>query len=149
MTMIREATAADLDAWLALRLRLWPVTPIDEHRREVAQQLAEPARFVALLAFDDGGRAVGFAEAALRADPVNGCLTSPVAFLEGIYVLPAAQRRGIARALCAAIERWAVARGCTELGSDALLDNGASHGFHRAIGFAPTERVVFYRKELK
>lgn len=146
--LIRAATAADVDAWLALRTRLWPATPLAEHQWELAQQLAAPARFVALLAFDENGRAAGFAEAALRADPVNGCATSPVAFLEGIYVEEAAQRRGIGRALCAAIERWAVARGCTELASDALIENGASHDFHRSIGFAPTERVIFYRKEL-
>jgi aminoglycoside 6'-N-acetyltransferase I len=146
---IRAATPQDAGEWLALRMKLWPMTPADEHRNELAQQLADPARFAALLALDDNGRAVGFAEAALRADYVNGCASSPVAFLEGIYVEPSRQRRGIARALCAAIERWAVARGCTELASDAQIENGASHHFHHAIGFTPTERVVFYRKELK
>ncbi len=145
---IRAATADDTDAWLALRARLWPLTPESDHRHEIAQQLADPARFVALLACDESGRAIGFAEAALRTDYVNGCETSPVAFLEGIYVLPAAQRRGVARALAAAVGRWAVSRGCRELASDALLENEASHRFHRAIGFTPTERVVFYRKEL-
>ena len=144
---IRAATAADAEPWLALRARLWPATPLDEHRHEIAQQLAEPRRFLALLAVADG-RPVGFAEAALRVDPVNGCLTSPVAFLEGIYVEAARQRRGIARELCRAVERWAVAQGCTELASDALLENAASQDFHRAVGFAPTERVVFYRKPL-
>lgn len=146
---IRQATAADLAAWLALRAKLWPMTPADEHRHELEQQLADPQRFVALLAFDDQGQPIGFAEAALRADYVNGCTTSPVAFLEGIYVEPGAQRRGTARALCAVVERWAAARGCTELASDAHVENSASHDFHRAIGFTPTERVVFYRKELK
>jgi aminoglycoside 6'-N-acetyltransferase I len=146
---IRAATAADVDAWLSLRLKLWPATPIDDHRRELMQQLAEPRRCIALLAFDDGGRAVSFVEAALRSDCVNGCTSSPVAFLEGIYVEPARQRRGIARALCVAVERWALALGCTELASDALIENSASHEFHHAVGFTPTERVVFYRKELK
>ncbi len=146
--LIRVATEADVDTWLRLRTMLWPATPVDEHRSELARQLASPARFVALLALDDSGRAVGFAEAALRNDFVNGCATSPVAFLEGIYVEPKAQRRGTARALCAAVERWAAAQGCTELASDALVENGASHDFHRSIGFAPTERVIFYRKEL-
>jgi aminoglycoside 6'-N-acetyltransferase I len=146
--MIRAATADNAGSWLALRTQLWPLTPEREHQSEIAQQLAEPARFVALLAFDGAGRAVGFAEAALRADYVNGCETSPVAFLEGIYVEPAAQRRGIARDLATAVERWAVAKGCRELASDAQIDNHVSHDFHRAVGFAETERVVFYRKEI-
>jgi aminoglycoside 6'-N-acetyltransferase I len=146
--LIRVATEADVDAWLSLRTRLWPATPVAQHRSELAQQLASPARFVALLALDDSGRAVGFAEAARRNDFVNGCATSPAAFLEGIFVEPKAQRRGTARALCAAVERWAVANGCTELASDALIGNAASDDFHRSIGFTPTERVIFYRKEL-
>jgi aminoglycoside 6'-N-acetyltransferase I len=149
MVAIRAATAADVDVWLALRAKLWAATPLDAHRVEVAQQLAEPTRFAALLALGGDGRAIGLAEAALRVDPVNGCLTSPVAFLEGLFVEPSHRRRGTARALCAAVERWALAHGCTELGSDALLENGASHAFHRAVGFTPTERVVFYRKEVK
>jgi aminoglycoside 6'-N-acetyltransferase I len=35
------------------------------------------------------------------------------------------------------------------LASDALLDNGASHAMHRALGFEETERVVFFRKPLE
>ncbi len=146
---IRAVTAADAEAWLALRARLWPLTPIDEHRREIAQQLAQPERYCALLACSEAGGAVGFAEASLRADHVNGCDTSPVAFLEGIYCDPGLRRRGVARGLVAAVERWAVAHGCRELASDAQVEHAASHDFHRAIGFAETERVVFFRKELK
>jgi aminoglycoside 6'-N-acetyltransferase I len=38
--------------------------------------------------------------------------------------------------------------GCTELASDALLDNQASHAMHEALGFAETERVVYFLKPL-
>lgn len=93
-------------------------------------------------------RAIGCAEATVRVDFVNGCLASPVAFLEGIFVEPAQQRRGIARARCAVLERWAVARGGTELASDAPFENDAGRDFHRSVGFTPTERVIFYQKEL-
>ena len=34
----------------------------------------------------DGETGMGFAEASIRHDYVNGCETSPVVFLEGIYV---------------------------------------------------------------
>jgi aminoglycoside 6'-N-acetyltransferase I len=84
----------------------------------------------------------------LRFDYVNGCSTSPVGFLEGLYVREAARRRGVARGLVAAVELWASERGCTELASDALLVNAQSQKAHRAIGFAETERVVFFRKPL-
>ncbi len=146
---IGQASAKDVDDWLALRIRLWPNTSLDAHRSEIAQQLRDPRRFVALLARLDSGEAVGFAEVALRVDPVNGCDRSPVAFLEGIFVEPGQRRRGAARALCTAAERWAADRDCAEFASDALLDDIASRNFHQAVGFLPTERVIFFRKELK
>jgi aminoglycoside 6'-N-acetyltransferase I len=94
------------------------------------------------------GTVTGFAEAALRNDYVNGCETSPVAFVEGIYVAPEHRKADVARALCEAIAAWGREQGCTELASDALEDNVQSHDFHRAIGFEETERVVYFRKAL-
>lgn len=92
--------------------------------------------------------AVGFVEAALRTDYVNGTSTSPVAFLEGLYVRPECRHRGIARAMVDAVVAWARDCGCRELASDALLDNAGSHAMHRALGFVETERVVCFRREL-
>ena len=112
----------------------------------MAAQLAAPQRFAAFLAHRD--QPVGFAEAALRSDHVNGTSSSPVAFLEGIYVRPAARRQGVAAELVAAVSRWAREAGCNELASDALLDNEISHSVHRALGFEETERVVYFRKRL-
>lgn len=79
---------------------------------------------------------------------VNGTESSPVAFLEGIYVVPEARRTGIAASLVSAVCRWAQNAGCQELASDALLENQVSHAAHRALGFEETERVVFFRKAL-
>jgi aminoglycoside 6'-N-acetyltransferase I len=146
---IRQASTNDVDDWLALRIRLWPNTSLNDHRREITQQLRDHKRFLPLLAQRDSGETVGFAEVALRVDPVNGCDGSPVAFIEGIYVEPAHRRKGVARELCETAERWAKAHGCSEFASDALLDDIASRNFHQAIGFIPTERVIFFRKELK
>lgn len=145
---IEGIDAASLADWVALRQALWPSADPAEHRTEAATLLARAADAVAFLARDCAGVAVGFAEASLRHDYVNGCTTSPVAFLEGIYVTGAWRRRGVARALCAAVEAWARERGCAELASDALLDNAASHRMHEALGFAETERVVFFRRAL-
>jgi aminoglycoside 6'-N-acetyltransferase I len=91
----------------------------------------------------------GFAEAAIRRDYVNGCETSPVAFVEGIHVVPEHRRQGVAGALIAAVEQWARDQGLRELASDALIENSQSHAMHRALGFSETERVVYFRKALK
>ena len=100
------------------------------------------------LACEDGGPAIGFAEAALRRDYVNGTESSPVGFLEAWYVAPPWRGRGVGRALIAAVEGWTRGQGCAELASDALLDNTASHAAHAACGFEETERVVYFRKSL-
>ena len=110
--------------------------------------LAAPDDTANFIARTDDGVAVGLAEASLRRDYVNGCKTSPVAFLEGIYVAPQHRRSGIAGQLVAAVEDWARAQGCTEFASDAALDNLQSHRMHAALGFEETQRVVYFRKLL-
>jgi aminoglycoside 6'-N-acetyltransferase I len=109
---------------------------------------ANPDRFATFVAFDGARSAIGFVEVALRSDHVNGTTTSPVAFLEGIYVVPHARLKGLARALFARAEHWAVNVGCSEFASDARLENAASHAMHRCLGFSETDRVVYFRKGL-
>ncbi len=132
-----------------MRSALWPGPSAAEHREELASLLAaRSGADAAFVVLTDDGDAAGFAEAALRHDYVNGCETSPVAFLEGIYVEPRHRRSGVAQMLVAAVEAWARAAGCAELASDAMLDDATSHAFHAAAGFEETERVVFFRKSL-
>lgn len=132
-----------------MRARLWPDMAAAGHEAELAAQGdgtgTGQAAFVAL---DDRGVVTGFVEAALRHDYVNGCDTTPVAFVEGVYVAPAARGRGIGRRLVGAVADWGRAAGCTELASDAGLADRNSHAFHRAAGFAETERVVFFRRAI-
>lgn len=125
---------------------LWPHTNADDHVRETEQLLAEPHRYAMVIAVSSQGEAFGFAEAAIRHDYVNGCDTSPVLFLEGIYVAPGMRRQGIARALCTSIEQWGAAHGCAEFASDTSIDNVDAQALHRALGFDEAERVVFFRK---
>ncbi len=135
-------------AWAALRAALWPEGSRDEHAADIVEFIAEMAAGSGQICFlaMRGCEAVGFAEAAIRHDYVNGCETSPVAFLEGIYVEPSSRRAGVAGKLLAAVEAWGRANGCSELGSDAELTNVQSHAFHRGLGFEETERVVYFRK---
>ncbi|KKB12685.1 aminoglycoside 6'-acetyltransferase [Devosia geojensis] len=145
---VSPACAADDADWLAMRNALWPRSRDDEHRADI-EAYDETARSpICLIARDEAGVALGFAEAALRHDYVNGCKTSPVAFLEGIYVRPQARGRGVARKLVVEVEAWALGLGCTEFASDAALDNVESHAMHKALGFTETQRVVYFRKLL-
>ncbi len=147
MLEIRPVTRADADPWARMRRDLWPGSA-DEHRRDVERFLAgdrrEPAEV--LVALDDGAP-LGFAELSIR-NIVDGCSTGNVGYLEGWYVVPAARRRGVGRALLGAAEAWARQQGCTEFGSDASVENEASLAAHRALGFEETARACIFRKSL-
>jgi aminoglycoside 6'-N-acetyltransferase I len=147
-TFIERCSSLDQPGWLDFRLALWPDADADDHRGYMAIALAQPERFIQLMMYDDKSAPIGFIEGSIRGDYVNGTETSPVGFVEGVYVAPAWRRQGVARTLFAAIADWARARGCRELASDALLENEASQRAHVALGFRETERVVYFAKKL-
>ena len=143
---VAEAGTSDRNDWLALRTLLWPDSH-DDHLGEI-EAIRTSGELICVIARTADGHAVGFAEAAIRHDYVNGCDTSPVGFLEGIFVRPEARRLGVARALVAATANWARGMGCSEFASDAALGNLDSHQMHNALGFVETQRVVFFRRKL-
>jgi aminoglycoside 6'-N-acetyltransferase I len=145
---IESRGPSDLDDWVALRAALWPHETADNLRAQASELIDRGRGAVTFLARSGDGAAIGFAEATLRRDYVNGCATSPVAFLEGLYIAPSWRGRGVARRLCEALERWARDLGCAELGSDTYLANVESQRMHEALGFEEMERVVCYRKVL-
>jgi aminoglycoside 6'-N-acetyltransferase I len=138
-----------IHAWAEMRYALWTWDSVADHAEEAEELylIGNPDRY-ALIALNGDGVTVGFAEATVRRDYVEGCETSAVAFLEGIYVRPEARLGGVAKALANAVADWGKDKGCTEYASNALLDNEDSHRFHAAIGFEETERVVYFRRSL-
>ena len=147
MIAIVQASPEHLDGWAALRHLLWDEETVEGHREEAEEQLADAERFLNLVALD-GDAVVGFAEASIRQEYVNGCEDSPVLFLEGICVAPEARRQGLAKRLVAAVAEWGRAQGIREFASDTWHDDTESHAFHLAAGFVETERVVYFRQEL-
>lgn len=142
---VRPAGTEDSPAWLKLREGLWPEAANVE---EIARYFTQPTPGVTLLAEIDDGRIVGFAEVSIRRDWVEGCTTSPVAYLEGLFVEPSSRRCGVARQLIAAVERWARAEGLTELGSDTEIGNTTSEHVHGACGFREVERCIAFVKPI-
>jgi aminoglycoside 6'-N-acetyltransferase I len=144
----RLSSIDDAD-WLSMRTGLWPDCPRQQHVEEMASFLREPTRFVQFIVREPSGRGVGFAEASVRTDYVNGTSSSPVAYLEGLYVRPEARGKGVGRSLVLAVSEWALAMGCTELASDTQPENLRSQAVHRKLGFVETERAVFFSKPLQ
>ncbi len=150
MNDVRIERCRDVDTagWLDLRKALWPETPREVHRAEIRAQVDDPERFAAFVAYAASGAPLGLAEASLRFDHVNGTTTSPVAFLEGLYVDDRERRRGLARQLVEAVLAWAHLKGCRELASDAQEGNLIGQRVHRALGFEETERVVYFKRRV-
>lgn len=142
---IRKATPADSMTLGTLASRMWEHDP-SELACDFAglTASAEAACFLAM----DGTAAVGFAQCQLRHDYVEGCETSPVGFLEGIYVADEYRRSGVARTLLHACEEWARSVGCTEFASDCEIDNQDSLAWHLKAGFAEVNRAIWFAKKL-
>ncbi|MDH3270593.1 MAG: GNAT family N-acetyltransferase [Gemmatimonadota bacterium] len=143
----RPVQAVDAEAWIRLRTELWPESPHD-HPVEVTSYFeAPPGRAACFVVEDGSGAVVGFAEVGLRSY-AEGCVSSPVGYLEGIYVAPGARRVGHARSLAASCEAWSQSMGCREFASDRAIDNEVSSALHEALGFEEAARLVCYRKAL-
>ncbi|NLE69375.1 MAG: GNAT family N-acetyltransferase [Clostridiales bacterium] len=144
--MIRQAGIQDAAAVAELALLLWPEHTLQELQEEFEGFLSDSACGVFL--FIQEGRPAGFAQVQLRHDYVEGTSTSPVGYLEGIYVRPAYRKQGMARKLVSACEAWAREKGCREFASDCLLDNRDSLAFHLALGFMEAGRIICFTKDL-
>lgn len=144
--MIIKANEKNLPAAAALASALWPHHTPREMEEALAPLLCE--REAAVFLKLEGDRAVGFAQCQLRHDYVEGTHSSPVGYLEGIYVTPDCRHRGIAGELVQACEQWARKMGCTEFASDCALTNQESLSFHQKLGFREAGRIICFSKQL-
>lgn len=144
--MVVKAEPTDLSHAAALAAELWPGHTPDELLAEF--EGFSPGEGAVFLAKEDGAFA-GFAQCQLRHDYVEGTDSSPVGYLEGIYVREEYRGRGLARALLSACEDWAREQGCLEFASDCELDNEVSITFHLGTGFAEANRIVCFAKRLE
>lgn len=145
---VRIANAHDINALVVLRNALWPDEE-SSHRDELNKHFTgEHSHIDQVLLYEtDAGEPVGFVELRVR-NYAEGSEEHAVPFLEGWYVSPDHRRQGVGRALIKASEDWALARGFSELASNALLENTDSLAAHEAVGFKEMERTVNYLKDL-
>jgi aminoglycoside 6'-N-acetyltransferase I len=96
----------------------------------------------------DDEQVIGFTELSLR-NVVDGCLTSPVGFVEGLFVKSPFRGHGCGRQLVEFAAEWFKSRGCSEMATDAEAHNVEAQKFHENMGFTETYRIVEYRKALE
>ena len=143
---IRKAKIQDLPVMAKLFCKLWPHHTVDEMLTEYGVGI-ENRDIAFFLAYAEEA-AIGFAQCQLRHDYVEGTSSSPVGYLEGIYVADEYRKQGVAGALLSACENWAKAKGCTDFASDCELDNTQSLCFHLNMGFEEANRIICLTKKL-
>ena len=144
--IICKATEEDALMVARLAIQMWEDNVLEELAAELAVLMKSHETAVFLGTAD--GQAVGFAQCQLRHDYVEGTETSPVGYLEGIFVEEEYRKQGYAKQLLTACENWAKEQGCTEFASDCELDNTGSLKFHLSLGFEEANRVICFTKKL-
>ena len=147
---VRQATVADLDTVVDLRLALvreHHTNPVYKRVRADAEERARSlytaqlrsdheAIFLAVRASVPVGilRIVESAGSVLLDPPRYGYLSS-------VYVVPGARRRGILKQLMSAAEQWCEGRGLDELRLHSASDNPLSNATWDNLGFTIVEHV--------
>ena len=144
---IRRYQPPDWNEWFRMNRALFPGISEDEDVAEMRATLERPDAAVFVLERPDGLLA-GYVEAGERSI-ADGCLSTPVGYIEAWFVDPDVRRGGNGKALLQAAEDWARRRGRVEMASDALIENEVSHRAHEHSGYIEVDRVVIYRKDLR
>lgn len=146
MYMVIRAGIEDARKLADLAIQMWTdhdPKDLEEEFRKLAIN-DEAACFIKYV--DD--KPIAFAQCGLRHDYVEGTDSSPVGYLEGIFVSDGYRKQGYAAELLSECEKWAKGKGCTEFASDCELDNVNSLRFHISLGFEEANRIICFRKEL-
>ena len=144
--MIYQEKPNDSYTVAQLAIKLFKDNDIDSLKKEFIDIINNENNRVFIYILDN--KPIGFAQCGLRYDYVEGTQSSPVGYLEGIFVEETFRNRGCARELLAACQAWAKEKGCSEFASDCELDNRASLSFHLSMGFEEANRIICFTKKL-
>ncbi len=144
--VIKKAISEDAAIVADFAIQMWESHTMEELTQEFIDYINKDSSVVFLAVLDS--QAVGFAQCGLRYDYVEGTSSSPVGYLEGIFVIEEYRKRGIAKELTEACQNWTKEQGCKEFASDCELNNDASLKFHLKMGFEEANRLICFTKKL-
>ena len=144
--MIKKAEMSDVERLANLAVLMWQNHTIQDLTDEFSRiMLIGNSQFFLKYEQDIP---IGFAQCQLRNDYVEGTDTSPVGYLEGIFVKENYRHKGYAKELLSKCEDWAKMMGCVEFASDCEIDNDDSFKFHKAMNFTEANRIICFTKKL-
>ena len=143
--MVKVATFDELSIVAELASNVWSSSK--EELLEEFKATINNKESILFLNYSEGVP-IGFAQCELRHDYVEGTSSSPVGYLEGIFVKEEHRERGYAKELLCACEQWAKEQGCSEFASDCELTNSDSFAFHMKTGFVQANIIICFKKLL-
>lgn len=144
--MIKNAEKKDTSVLAHMAVKMWQDSSVLELEEEFKEILHNDNAVVFIKFVDE--QPIGFAQCQLRFDYVEGTQTSPVGYLEGIFVYEQYRKHGYAKELLRACEQWAKEKNCSEFASDCEFDNYNSYKFHMAVGFTEANRIICFKKHI-
>lgn len=144
--MIKQATQKDVPILAKLAIQMWNDNTLSGLESEFADIIGSENAACFIKYVED--KPVGFAQCQLRYDYVEGTETSPVGYLEGIFIQEEFRHMGFAKELLQKCEKWASGKKCSEFASDCELNNIDSIKFHLAMGFDEVNRIICFKKNL-
>lgn len=141
-----SASAECTETIAVMAKKMWTNHTVEELADGFAKAVKDPDSAVFILT--DDNKAIGFAQCGLRHDYVEGTESSPVGYLEGIFVEKPYRKQGYAGQLLGQCEKWAKEKGCSEFASDCKIDNEISRQFHLGAGFREVNRIICFTKKL-
>lgn len=146
MHKIKKAADHHIEQITELAHLLWPDENISLLKKEMTHFHRDSTS--ELFICEDNDEMLGFAHVQLRYDYVEGTHTSPVGYLEGIYVRSTFRKQGIGKQLVEVCEDWSRFMNASEFASDVELTNKKSAAFHESLGFKEMTRIICYTKSL-
>ena len=143
--MIIKTTINELKPLVELMLKLWPNHQQEELEADTSLLITTNQFFL----LKENNKYIGFAQCSIRNDYVEGCDTTPVGYLEAIYIEKEYRNKGYAKELVNAAMSWAKEKGCSQFASDCEATNIDSIAFHKAIGFEVTNTIVCFKKPIE
>ena len=116
----------------------------DEYHNKEMEQIFLSNDWFCYFLTDEKNRIAGLIELSLR-NIVDGCLTSPVAYLEGLYLKKKYRGKGLGKDAIKIVLNWCRKQGLSELATDTELTNLRAQNLYKTVGFEETDRVVEFR----
>jgi aminoglycoside 6'-N-acetyltransferase I len=145
--MIKKADLTNIDSLVTLASKLWENSTTNELKKLFISVVNSKSEIIFIVEINE--KIIGFSYYSLRNDYVEGTDSTPVGYLEGIYISPEYRKQGYGKELIDKGVSWSKEKGCRQVASDCELVNTNSIEFHKRSGFSEVNRIVCFVKNIK